>query len=88
MMVMDLVPFYEVNKPGFLRAWNTAAPNFTVASHTYYRSMLEGTYDKIKASLQDRLATDNPPTISVGLDGWSAHHHGYDILKIYTVVSV
>ena len=78
MMVMDLVPFREVTKPGFLRLFNTAVPNFTVASHTYYRSMLEDAYDNIKSSLKEKLANDNPPSISVGLDGWSQFHHGYE----------
>ena len=39
--------------------------------------MLDPTFTKIKGVLREKLETDNPPTISVGLDGWSAHHHGY-----------
>ena len=48
MLIMDNQPFYEVMKPGFLRAWNIAVPNFRVASDKYYRSMLEPTYDSIR----------------------------------------
>ena len=45
--------------------------------HDYYRSLLEPTYTKIKGSLKLKLEADDPPTISIGLDGWSAFHHGY-----------
>ena len=31
----------------------------------------------MKSSLSAKLESDNPPTISVGLDAWSEHHHGY-----------
>ena len=48
MLIMDNLPFYEVCKPGFLRAWHVAVPNFQVASDTYYRSLLEPTYDRIR----------------------------------------
>ena len=76
-MVIDLVPFHEVNKPGFLRNYALIVPNFEVASDKYYRDMLEPTYTKIKESLLKKLDSDAPLTISVGLDGWSAHHHSY-----------
>ena len=52
---------------------------FQVASDKYYRDMLDPSYKKIKGTLKEKLELDNPPTISVGLDGWSAHHHGYAI---------
>ena len=47
-MVVDLVPFHEVNKPGFLRTYSIVAPNFEVASDKYYRSLLDPTYDQIR----------------------------------------
>ena len=47
-MVLDLVPFHEVNKPGFLRTYAHVVPNFEVASDKYYRSLLDPTYDKIR----------------------------------------
>ena len=55
----------------------TLVPNFEVASAKYYRSRLEPTYDKIRAALNEKLTTDCPSTISIGLDGWSQYHHGY-----------
>ena len=76
-MVVDLDPFYEASKPGFLRMCQQMLPNFRVASRTYYRSLLEPTYDKVRGVLQDRLKSDAPPTISIGLDLWSQFHHGY-----------
>ena len=30
-----------------------------------------------RSSVLSTLTSDTPPTISVGLDGWSAHHHSY-----------
>ena len=47
-LIMDNGPFYEVGKPGFLRTWQVAVPNFKVASEKYYRSMLEPAYDGIR----------------------------------------
>ena len=36
-MLLDLVPFTEVNKPGFLRKHALLCPDFKVASDKYYR---------------------------------------------------
>ena len=36
-MILDLVPFCEVNKPGFLRHHALICPDFEVASDKYYR---------------------------------------------------
>ena len=47
-MIMDNIPFYEAGKPGFLRMFHVAVPNFQVASETYYRSLLEPAYDGIR----------------------------------------
>ena len=47
-MIMDNIPFYEANKPGFLRMFNVAVPNFNVACDTTYRSMLEPAYKGIR----------------------------------------
>ena len=46
MLVMDLLPFHTVNKPGFLRLQAVTIPNFVVASDKYYRDMLSPTYDR------------------------------------------
>ena len=48
-----------------------------MASERYYRSLLDPTFDKIKRSLNEKLMADDPSNISIGLDGWSQHHHGY-----------
>ena len=77
-MILDLVPFHEVNKPGFLRHHQLLVPNFKVASATYYASLLDPTYKKIRGSLEKKLISDNPPTVSIGCDAWSAFHHGYE----------
>ena len=77
MMILDLIPFSSVNKPGFLRHHYRLVPNFNLASDKYYRDMLDPAYQKIRSALQDRVKADAPPTFSVGLDGWSHHHHGY-----------
>ena len=55
MLVIDLDPFYAVHKPGFLRHHQIMYPTFTVASPTYYRSMLEPSYDAVKEVLMDKL---------------------------------
>ena len=60
-----------------MRLLKTLVPNFEVASEKYYRGRLNTTYDRIKSSLMDKVTADNPSTISIGLDGWSKHHHGY-----------
>ena len=36
-MILDLDPFHEVNKPGFLRYNAVIAPTFEIASEKYYR---------------------------------------------------
>ena len=38
-MILDLVPFREVDKPGFLRHHYLLCPNFRVASAKYYREV-------------------------------------------------
>ena len=46
MLVMDLLPFHTVSKPGFLRLQAVQVPNFDVASDTFYRNMLGPSYDR------------------------------------------
>ena len=76
-MLVDLVPFHEVNKPGFLRHHALVCPNFEVASDKYYRDMLDPTYERVKSRVKERLNSDSPPSFSIALDGWSQYHHGY-----------
>ena len=77
MMVLDCVPWTEVNKPGFLRHHHTLVPNFKLASEKYYRSKLDDMYDGIKTSLLKKLDSEAPTTISIGCDAWSQFHNGY-----------
>ena len=46
-LVLDLVPFSEVNNPGFLRYQAVIAPNFEVGSDKYYRYALVGIVNKL-----------------------------------------
>ena len=75
--VIDLDGFYEVAKPGFLRMCAQLHPNFEVASKSYYRSMLEPAYERVKGVIREKLELDAPPIIAIGLDLWSQFHHGY-----------
>ena len=70
-----------------------ADPTFDVPSDTYYRNLLAKVgiintfimiivilcqmYTKGKATVKEALEKDNPSTISLALDGWTAHHHDY-----------
>ena len=76
-LVLDLKSFHSVALPGFLRHQQIMMPNFQVASPKYYRSMLDPAYESIKTQMKAKLAADSPPSVSVGLDLWSKHHHGY-----------
>ena len=77
MIVLDLMPSSTVNKPGFLRNQKLSTPNFEPASEKYYRDMLSPSFCKIKTALKIKLEVDNPKVVSLALDAWSAHHHGY-----------
>ena len=77
MNILDKQPWTMVNDPGFIRLLNVLEPRFEIASDKYYREMLEPSHLAIKTKLMEMLEKDNPKTISVALDGWSAHHHGY-----------
>ena len=70
---------------------NVADPTFTLSSDSYYRRLLlkvshisNGSnnflfqiYDNSKQKIKKQLEDDKPRKISLGLDGWSQHHHGY-----------
>ena len=34
-------------------------------------------YEKGRATIQQFIEEDAPEFVSLALDGWSAHHHGY-----------
>ena len=77
MMVTDLQPFRMVNDPGFLNYSKLLDPRFAVGSDIFYRRLLEKAFDKGKLNVQQKLTNDEPSTVSIQLDGWSAHKHGY-----------
>ena len=77
MIVTDLKPFSIVNDPGFLQYSKLLDPRFTVGSSMYYRRLLDKAFDKGKDKLQRKLKDDEPISVSIQLDGWSQHHHGY-----------
>ena len=77
MIVTDLQPFSIVNDPGFLHFSKLMDPRFTVASDIYYRRLLEKCFKKGMESVQKKLKDDEPASVSLQLDGWSAHKHGY-----------
>jgi len=52
-------------------------PSFSLSSDFYYRSLLAKIYNKGKAKIKDFIAKEKPQFVSLALDGWSAHHHGY-----------
>ena len=77
MMITDLKPFSIVNDPGFLHFCKIMDPRFKVGSDHYYRSLLDKCYIKGKSKLEAKLKEDDPTHVSIQLDGWSAHKHGY-----------
>ena len=69
-----------------------ADPTFTLSSDFYYRGLLAKVdsflvfmcktnfnqiYEKSKLQVREALDSDKPKYMSLALDGWSQHHHGY-----------
>ena len=77
MMVLDLKPFSIVNDPGFLNFSKILYTRFTVGSDIYYRRLLDKSYSNGVTKVQNKLTTDDTASVSIQLDGWSAHKHGY-----------
>ena len=77
MIVTDLKPFNIVNSPGFLNYSKLLDPRFTVGSAMYYRRLLDKAYIKGKEKIKKKLEEAQPTSVSIQLDGWSQHHHGY-----------
>ena len=44
---------------------------------------LEPTFQKVKAKLMGILADDNPDSVALSCDGWSAMHHGYFGINVH-----
>ena len=77
MMIVDLEPFRMVNNPGFLNYSKLLDPRFAVGSDMFYRRLLQKVFDKGKLKVQQKFETDKPTSVSIQLDGWSTHKHGY-----------
>ena len=73
MFYLDLQTYQIVNDAGFIRVCHEMNPRFELASDKYYRDQLAPTYDKIKAKLMEKVATDNPASVAFSIDGWSAY---------------
>jgi hypothetical protein len=52
-------------------------PTYTLSSDFYYRQLLLKIYDKGKVKIKQFVDNENPAYVSLSLDGWSAHKHGY-----------
>ena len=76
-IVMDMRPFSSVNNAGFVRSHAIYHPQFEIASAKYYRDQVDKVYEKVRSKINNHIIKDNPQTIAMQLDGWSAYHHGY-----------
>ena len=81
-LVSDCVPWNAINGPGFQRLCHELNPRFQVASESYYRSLLDPTFEKLKEKLKDKIKSDNPATNAISLDGWSENHEGIDSITL------
>ena len=54
-----------------------------LASESYYRSLLDPTFEKLKEKLKDKIKSDNPATNAISLDGWSENHEGIDSIQTF-----
>jgi hypothetical protein len=78
LIVTDLQPWSIVSNPGFIRYHAILAPNYELASDKYSRSLLNPSYDRMKASLKTTVLEEHKPKcVSVCLDARSSYHHGY-----------
>ena len=71
------MPWLTFNKPGFLQNQELSTLNLDLEFAKYYRDMLGLHYCKIQNALKSKLEVDNPIVVSLSLDAWSAHYHGY-----------
>ena len=76
-IVTDIKPFSVVNDPGFLNYSKLLDPRFTVGSAMFYRRLLDKAFIQGKGKVQQNLSEAQPTSVSIQLDGWSQHHHGY-----------
>ena len=87
MMIFDLRPFNEVNKPGFLQMVKTLQPKFNPGSDKYYRDLMQKTYIGCKEKMKQNLVNANPLNVALVLDGWSEFHNGYIGVNIHFITN-
>ena len=83
LLVIDLLPWHTVSKPGFLRHHAIAVPNYEMPSVKYFREMLDPTYERVKSALEKKVNEHEPDVVSAVLDAWSQHHHGYMGINVH-----
>ena len=80
-------------RAGFQSLVGVLDPSFTLSSDAYYRGLLAKVlmmrnllpvlhwnvqiYTKGKAKIKQFIDEEKPEFVSLSLDGWSVHHHGY-----------
>ena len=85
MIIQDLRPYSDIMKGGLLQVIKWAQPKFEPGSDKFYRMKMEESFVRCRQAMQDKLAKDNPSSVSVVLDGWSSYHHGYVGVNIHYI---
>ena len=74
MICVDCLPFYTVEKPGFLRLVKTLEPKYTPCSRTYLsQTMIPSMYEKVKNRVSSIVQVQHG--ISITTDIWSSDSH-------------
>ena len=84
MHTIDLQPFTLCEKRGFKKLVATLNPHYEVAGRRYYQSRTLKAYDKAVEAVKTKLKKDSPDSITLLIDGWSSHRHGYiGLIAVY-----
>ena len=71
MICVDCLPFYTVEKPGFLHLVKAFEPKYTPCSHTYLsQTMISSMYEKVKDRVSSIVQVQHG--ISITTDIWSS----------------
>ena len=71
MVCVDCLPFYTVEKPGFLRLMHTIEPRYTPCSRTYLsQNLIPSMFDHVKHRVAELI--DLELYISITIDIWSS----------------
>jgi hypothetical protein len=85
-LVLDFQPFNMVNNKGFLIDKRLTMPQLKVHTAGYYADKVDKCYEKAKRDIQKKLDDENPDTVWISLDGWSAvttSYIGVEICKYF-----